>query len=209
MIPFRERHPQRTYNGAQQNNYRKYREPLRQDFNRRCGYSDISEKYLFDTSIFHIDHFRPKAKDKFPHLKNEYYNLVYASCYVNRCKKDDWHGDETTSELNGKGYLDPCLVDYNEHFYRKGDGSIIPMDNSPVAKYMFKRLKLFLKRYSIFWMLEQFDNKLDEIEAEIDRLERQPEDSKDKIIPLKIIHSDLSRELRKHLKILHVSIYGR
>lgn len=207
MHLFRENNPKRTYDGPRKRNYRQYRTRLREDFNRRCGYSDVSEHFLFDTSLFHIDHFRPKAQSKFPHLETEYTNLVYCSCYVNRCKKDDWHGDDKISFVEDKGYLDPCEVDYNEHFHRNDKGEILPNEESPVAKYMYKRLKLYLKRYGIFWTLERIDRKLSEIELKIDNVQVSVSNKRD-IEVLKDIHYKLSSDFRNHLRLLHISVYG-
>ena len=203
---FRSTYPKRTYSGPTLGNYRGYRNQLRIDFSYKCGYSDISERFLFDTSIFHIDHFRPKAEKFYPHLENDYNNLVYASCYINRSKSDDWHGDERSDDDGTKGYLDPCNVNYNDHFYRNRRGEIIPKADSPIACYMYKRLKLYLKRFSILWMLDQIDDKLKIIEDCLTKLESSPDPSID-IMRLKSEHSDMSRIFHNHLRKLHYHIY--
>jgi hypothetical protein len=83
---------------------------------------------------------------------------VYSCSYVNRAKSND---------LNE--YFDPCNVDYNKHFYRDHLGYIYPRDNSPIARYMYKSLKLYLKRYSIIWMLEALEEKMEILRDLIER----------------------------------------
>jgi len=146
-MPFRKTRPVRTYAGKPLADYRRYKDPLETDFFERCGYTDCIQTWFGGKHTFQIDHFKPRSK--YPELEVSYANLVYACSYVNRAKSDD---------LNE--YLDPCDTDYNEHFYRDSLGCIYPKDDSPIAKYMFKALKLYLKRYSIIWMLEVLEEKM-------------------------------------------------
>lgn len=141
MYKFRELSPKRTFKQSY-NNYRKYKEHLVKDFNNRCGYTDCTDFWFGGKNNFHIDHFLPKSKH--PKLANDYSNLVYCCSYVNILKSDD--------EGN---YLDPCNVDFNKHFERDSDGSIIPNANSKKAKYMYSRLNLGLSRYRVIWLLDK------------------------------------------------------
>ena len=160
MKPFREIAPQRTYTKIH-SNYHDYKPYLVIDFNYRCGYTDCSDFWFGGRNSFHIDHFIPWKKhiiDK-PHLQTDYSNLVYCCSYVNIAKSDD------------EGlYLDPCNVDYNEHFQREDNGKIIPLTDS--AKYMYNKMKFYLERYRIIWMLDQLDNKIDKLK-EIDNKEAE------------------------------------
>lgn len=140
-IPFREHQPQRTYN-REHNNYRLYKKPLAKDFHNKCGYTNCHHAWFGGITNFHIDHF--KAKKLYPHLKNDYTNLVYSTSFVNIAKSDD------DSDL----YLDPCDVDFNLYFERDINGNILPMSDSPNALYMYVKLKLYLKRYGIIAKLE-------------------------------------------------------
>jgi len=90
-----------------------------------------------------------KPKSKFPQLKSEYGNLVYCCSYINIQKTNDIGH-----------YIDPCNTDYNQHFERDDIGSIVPKKGSIEANYMYKKLKLYLQRYQIIWMLEQLENKI-------------------------------------------------
>lgn len=146
MINFRTKKPIRTYKNKH-TNYRDYKPYLAEDFHGRCGYTDCVDSWFGGKHSFHIDHFLPKKK--YPHLSNEYSNLVYACSYVNILKSDD-----------EGSYLDPCDTDYNEYFYRDQTGRIYPQPGSEKAVYMHSKLRLYLARYSIIWVLEQLELKV-------------------------------------------------
>lgn len=112
--------------------------------------------------------------------------MVYCCSYVNILKSDD-EGD----------YLDPCNIDFNKHFERDIDGSIVPKDSSKEAKYMFSKLQLNLSRYKFIW-------KLDEIWTRLLKLQEQINDPKNLKIKndLRIIHSELAEEFTVYLKYL-------
>lgn len=161
MKTFRDKHPRRTYSGVPKAKYTEYRDELREDFNHRCAYTDCSDAWW--GGGFHIDHFAPKKprsvtdvakKAQFEALENEYGNLVYACPQVNLAKGDDWPSDNPTiAQLNGKGYIDPCN-DFNQYFERTDTGGIVPKDNE-IARYMWKRLRLYFIRYELYWRMEQ------------------------------------------------------
>lgn len=164
--------------------YRKYKKYLAEDFNRRCGYTDCPDFWFGGKNTFHIDHFKPFSKN--PTLETEYSNLVYCCSYVNILKSDD-EGD----------YIDPCDVDFNDHFDRDNDGVIVPKPGSKQANYMFNKLQLGLRRYSLIW-------KLDEMYGKMVKLHHQINDPKNAGIKndLKILNSDLSEEFITYLKYL-------
>lgn len=155
---FRATPPKRTCTYVY-SNYRQYKPHLREDFQKRCGYTNCSDFWFGGKRTFHIDHFKPKSK--YPLLETEYRNLVYCCSYVNILKSDD-EGD----------YLDPCDEDYNEHFERDNNGNIIPKSKSSGANYMYYKLKLYLKRYQIIWILDELSKKIDVlgeiIESQVD-----------------------------------------
>lgn len=146
-IEFRKNSPQRTCKEVF-NNYRKYKPFLRDDFKKKCGYTYCSDFWFGGSRTFHIDHFKPKSK--FPELETTYSNLVYCCSYVNILKTDD-----------EKEYLDPCDTNYNEHFERNVEGNIFPKKDSNRANYMYGKLKLYLKRYQIIWMLDELSERID------------------------------------------------
>jgi len=154
---FRESQPQRTcaknYKG-----YRSFKPHLASDFNYRCGYTDCSDFWFGGQDCFHIDHFIPwKNYPAQPNLKTDYSNLVYSCSYVNILKSND-EGD----------YIDPCTVDYNLHFTRDNNGNIQPIPGSAPAKHMYKKLKLYMSRYQIIWMLDRLLTTMDKLKELID-----------------------------------------
>lgn len=138
--------PVRTYSGKELKDYKSYKNHLESDFKQRCGYSNSHHDWFGGKRNFQIDHFKPKSIH--PELETKYSNLVYSCSYVNRAKSDDIGN-----------YIDPCDTDFNDHFYRDELGNIYPVEKSEPAKYMYRKLKLYLRRYSIIWMLEQLEIK--------------------------------------------------
>ncbi|WP_422861304.1 hypothetical protein [Flagellimonas sp. W118] len=187
MAEFRNVSPKRNYEGPKLKPYRKYKDHLRKDFNSKCGYTDCVDFWFGGKSNFHIDHFKPKSV--YPELELEYNNLVYSCSFVNRAKSDD---DST--------YLDPCNEDYNLHFLRDDSGNIVPKDSSDVAIYMYKKLKLYLKRYGIIWMLESLRLRIQEYTELIDNM--NPEDKKDHYE----LYYELSKEFQGYLEYLRVEM---
>lgn len=174
MKEFRSQHPVRSTTAPLRRDYRAYRDQLAQDFNGKCGYTDSHHRWF--GVKFQVDHFAPQnpevADDKkqaFSDLSTQYSNLVYACPQVNRAKSNDWASDSPTKAiLENKGYYDPS-VNFNEHFYRTDGGGILPMAGDDIALYMWRKLKLYLRRYEVYWRLELlFMNlqKLKEIRAD-------------------------------------------
>jgi hypothetical protein len=157
MKPFRDSAPTRTYT-AKHSYYHDYKVPLSKDFNQRCGYTDCSDSWFGGKDNFHIDHFIPWKKhlDR-PSLKTDYSNLVYCCSYVNIAKSND----------EGALYLDPCNDDYNKHFQRTDNGIIIPL--SKEAKYMYKKMKLSLRRFQIIWLLDQLESRMNKLQDIIEK----------------------------------------
>lgn len=146
-INFRDSSPSRRSGIKHRSNYRDYKSDLAKDFNRKCGYTNCSDFWFGGQGCFHIDHFKPWKKfPNQPSLKTDYNNLVYCCSYVNILKSDDLGN-----------YLDPCNVDYNIHFQRDLVGVIIPVSQD--ALYMYKKMKLYMERYRIIWMLDQLLDK--------------------------------------------------
>lgn len=164
--------------------YRSYKTFLATDFNNRCGYTDCPDFWFGGKNTFHIDHFKPLSKN--PNLETEYSNLVYCCSYVNILKSDD-EGD----------YIDPCDVDFNDHFERAKDGSIIPKDNSAEAAYMHSKLQLGLTRYKTIWKLDEMHKKKLELQKAIDN----PKNDKIKEDLLHLYY-DLDKEFTLYIKYL-------
>jgi len=86
--------------------------------------------------FFTIDHFVPQSVDA--SLINVYENLLYACDECNSFKGDDWHDGNPI--LTGRGYLDPCKHDYDNHFRLEGTGKIKGL--TKLALYMIEHLWL-------------------------------------------------------------------
>jgi hypothetical protein len=185
---FREENPQRSYDGEELSHYRKYKDFLRNDFNKRCGYTDCPDFWFGGKTNFHIDHFLPKSK--YPELETTYSNLVYSNPFVNIAKKDD-EGD----------YLDPVDNDLNKHFFRDDFGNILPSNASESAKFMYKKLKLYLKKYGLIWMLDNIDKKINVLSNRINRLP----DGVDKVELLQL-YFELNEEFRRYKQYLEVEL---
>ena len=181
QLNFRETTPVRSYAGKELKDYKRYKDVLEKDYNERCGYTDCHQVWFGGKRNFQIDHFKPKSIH--PELETKYSNLVYSCSYVNRAKSDD----------TGT-YIDPCDENYNEHFYRDSLGNIYPLENSVVGKYMYKKLKLYLKRYSIIWILEQLEIKKEHLRKLIE--ETKDEEAMQLYVAIDFKYMDY----KKHLK---------
>lgn len=180
---FRHNNPTRTCTKTYAN-YRNYKPFLASDFNSRCGYTDCPDFWFGGKNTFHIDHFKPFSKN--PALATDYQNLVYCCSYVNILKSDD-EGD----------YLDPCNIDFNEHFERDSDGSIVPKVSSKEANYMFTKLQLGLTRYRLIWKLEEMREKKTKIKEAIENSKNQ-----ERRLELLEIYYELDTEFTKYLDYL-------
>lgn len=182
-VPFRDDAsiPVRTYKGPDLKNYRDYKGHLRNDFKKKCGYTNCIDDWFGGVSTFQIDHFLPQSKH--PKLKTKYSNLIYSCSYVNRAKSND--------EGN---YLDPCNEDYNAHFSRNHQGEILPVSTSAKAVYMHKRLKLYLKRYSIIWTLEQLEQKMETLRTLIENT--NDDGAKELFVKITMKYMDYKKYLR-------------
>lgn len=180
---FREVMPKRTCTKTYAS-YKSYKSYLAADFNLRCGYTDCPDFWFGGKNNFHIDHFKPFSKH--PNLETDYHNLIYCCSYVNILKSDD-EGD----------YIDPCNIDFNDHFERTMDGAIIPKSTSKEANYMFKKLQLGLRRYSLIWKLDEMYEKMLTLSKKIN----DPRNHKIKN-DLRILNSQLAEEFVLYLKYL-------
>ena len=111
--------------------YGKYRESLRKDFGRICGYCGKSE--LVTKNSFEIDHFVPQRLA--PEREDDYLNLVY-SCYeCNRKKSGKWPSEDKNIQfIEGRGFVDPATKEYDENLMRDEEGNIVGITDA--GKYM-------------------------------------------------------------------------
>lgn len=166
---------------SEKSHYGAYKDDLARDFKHRCGYTDCSDSWFGGQCTFQIDHLKPWSK--YPELKTKYSNLVYCCSYVNRAKWDD----------DSPHYLDPCDVDYNDHFERDDNGFII--GKSADAKYMVGRMHLNMSRYAIIWTLDTLNDII--LRLKVHRI-NHPE-IEDLLVALQDEYFDYVQNLHKHL----------
>lgn len=144
-------------------NYEDYRGDLRQDFFERCGYCDDPDHFR---GGYHIDHFAPQVD--FGHLTNDYSNLIYSCPVCNMAKGRDWVTDSCDiSCTDSEGYINPCEETYDNNFERDEFGEIVAL--TPVAEYMYLRLKFYLPRHSIYWNLYRIDDMIQKLTQLVDK----------------------------------------
>lgn len=128
----------------------------------------IPHKYGGGSKVYHVEHFAPK--EKFPELKFQYDNLLYACPFCNISKSNKWPSDSSTVAVVGnKGFIDPCTYEYEKHLGRHTSGEIYY--KTALGKYMFYEMKLYLQRHQLIYNLGRVHAKLKEVKKEIDRRE--------------------------------------
>lgn len=149
--------------------YSQYRESLREDFHRICGYCGKSE--FVTKNAFEIDHFVPQRIA--PERENDYSNLVYACYECNRKKSGKWPSeDEHIQFLDGRGFVDPASDDYDEHLERDASGRII--GKTAAGKYMVEEgfkfgqrpMQEIYKASLLIEKMQQFEEKMKELSEE-------------------------------------------
>lgn len=169
MFPVRNKAPSRS-NPPKKSKYRHYKSYLKDDFNKCCGYCGIHHVYFGSGHSFHIDHFAPKSL--FKELECDYKNLVYSCPICNIAKSDTWPSDNSSENIkNNEGFIDPCSPQYEECLFRDACGKIRFDKNTPVAEYIYKKLRLGLKRHEIFWLADYFQKIVQELTPLIDSLD--------------------------------------
>lgn len=170
-FPVHTNRPNRRLDVAQRAKYSLYKSDLRLDFYKSCGYCGTSDFYSGGQTGFHIDHFAPKSK--FDGLKNSYHNLVYSCPICNIGKSNDWPGsDPKVSFVGSVGYVDPCCNTYDHHLSRDASGRIVPL--TPLGEYIYNKMKLYLKRRQICWLVDKMETQLNSLRIII---ENNPDDS--------------------------------
>ena len=117
----REKKPIRSYHGEQFRTNPTNKKHLAEDFGHRCAYCDDLDTYGGGYRAYHVEHFAPK--EKFPALRFDYDNLLYACPWCNRAKWDIWPSNDPKINVVGKeGFIDPCSEEYDQHLERLADG---------------------------------------------------------------------------------------
>lgn len=170
-MPLRHHTPIRS-NVIKRTNYRSYKEDLRRDFKKRCGYCDDPDEFFGGIRGYHIDHFAPKSK--FANLETEYSNLVYSCPFCNRAKFNTWVGIDSSDSHNGnEGFIDPCNKEYECHLDRDGEGRIL--GDSDLGRYMVEKLSLYLLRHAFIWQTQRLAEIRAKLRSLLDKLDSESE----------------------------------
>lgn len=89
-------------------------------------------------------------------------------------------------------YLDPCNEDYNAHFQRDRIGTILPI--TPAAIYMHSKMKMYLCRYRLIWMLDKIEDKMHKLRSVIENTGNSK--AKDLYIKLSFEYDNYKKYLR-------------
>lgn len=178
----------------------KHKPDLQKDFHYHCGYCGSYDGYRH--TWFEVDHFVPKSF--FKPLGNistvQYSNLVYSCKFCNNNKSSKWPSkSETIYNLNEKGFVDPCDINYDTHLKRNSDGGIMWKTN--LGKWMWKNAFKFDERnYSIklLWEVNQirklvllFANELSKLDEQSNEYKSIKNKAGDLSFKYVLIHNDL------------------
>lgn len=124
----REKKPIRSYHGEQFRTNPTNKKHLAEDFGHRCAYCDDLDTYGGGYRAYHVEHFAPK--EKFPALRFDYDNLLYACPWCNRAKWDIWPSNDPKINVVGKeGFW------HQGYRYRKNDKRLPGSPDIAILKY--------------------------------------------------------------------------
>lgn len=189
--------PKHSYSGIKWKSNHTNKKYLAIDFNYHCAYCDDADRYNGGSRYYQVDHFAPESK--FPELKYTYENLLYTCPYCNRAKSDTWvSNDASISVVDDIGFISPCQDEYYMHLTRNDDGTISP--STSLGLYMWTQLKLYLRRHSLLYLLEQVDKRCDELELLIKERESDGKDT----TSLRLAYSSVAMKLREYYNLAYV-----
>ena len=126
------------------NEHGKYKPYLQRLFRDRCAYCLSHEDHMGRFDAMEVDHFRPKARREFAHLRLAWTNLYYCCRRCNQHKSSKWpNADELEQGLR---FVDPCEEDPDEHFRLthdesgNEDGKIA--SETPAGRYSIAKIRL-------------------------------------------------------------------
>jgi hypothetical protein len=123
------------------NYYYQWKEHLSYESKQQCVYCAININSFGGIRNFHVEHYKPKARNKFPELENDYNNLFFACSICNCFKSDDWP-NEPSPKLDNSSFPDPSKVDYSDIL--SYNNQLLVESKYITGKYIIQ--KLFLNR---------------------------------------------------------------
>ena len=157
--------------------YSDWKEPLSIEGKEQCVYCTINIGSFGGIRNFHVEHYRPKAADKFPTLEHEYSNLFFACSICNGFKSDDWK-NEPSPQFDNHAYPDPSKVDYSDFLFQ--DALHLVDSKFITGKYIIHKLflnrpQLILerKRFYLHQVLKNEIKKLKDILLEIKKQDKE------------------------------------
>ncbi|MES1182074.1 MAG: HNH endonuclease signature motif containing protein [Flavobacterium sp.] len=172
MHPIRETVPARRLLPTKnpKKNWSLHKADLMADFNNHCAYCDSYDG--FSHTYFEVDHFIPKnliIKNGWPISLVQYTNLVYSCKFCNNSKLDTWPTNSAvTYNRYNKGFIDPCDINYDKHFYRTKSGEI--RWQTKLGKWMYLYAFKFDERIEgikLLWNLNRIRKALIILNSEI------------------------------------------
>jgi len=154
--------------------YHDWKEHLLVEGKYQCVYCAINTNSFGGIRNFHVEHYRPKAKDKFPELENEYTNL-FAACSICNCfKSDDWPNEPSTL-LDNHAFPDPSKIDYCS--FLEHNNQVVVESKHITGKYIIQKLflnrpQLILERRS-FYLNEELKKEYEKLKDIVLQLKKQ------------------------------------
>lgn len=124
---------------------------LKQSSHDKCMYCECKISHI---DFAHVEHIKPKAEDKFPHLEFAWENLGYACPKCNNAKSDKYYPDTP--------YLNPYEDDPSEHIVAYGT-FLFPKNGCERADLTIKDIKLNRPD-----LLEKRQQRIEEIKRALD-----------------------------------------
>lgn len=174
MRKFRDRQPARRVKPTKKprTNWTAHKPDLQTDFNNHCGYCHSYDG--FRNTYYEVDHFVPKElikKNNWAISLVTYSNLVYSCKFCNNNKLNIWPSNSpTVFRIRSKGFVDPCNIDYDKHFYRTNKGAI--KGKTPLGKWMATKAFKFDERERsiiVLWNLNTLRKIIEELEIQLSR----------------------------------------
>lgn len=133
-------------------NYWDWKEYLSKEGKEQCVYCTINIRSFGGIRNFHVEHYKPKAEDKFPQLINDILNLYFSCSICNSFKGDEWPNNPSVA-LDNKSFPDPSKVNYSD-FLKWNDKFLIESDKVTgtylIQQLFLNRPQLILERKSYF-----------------------------------------------------------